>query len=210
GKRRDPASRTMLREAIRRSRATMTPTTSAMTTRPGSPEEIAQLKSLIRAVPDWPKPGILFYDITTLLKDERALARLMDILAARFAGEGIDLVAGIEARGFIFAPALAYRLEAGFVPIRKPNKLPAETVSVRYALEYGSDELAVHRDAIQAGQRVLIMDDLAATGGTAAASAELVEKLGGTVVALAFAIELAFLQPRAKLAGREVFSVLQY
>ncbi|MGH9535977.1 MAG: adenine phosphoribosyltransferase [Terriglobales bacterium] len=177
---------------------------------PASPEDVARLKSLIREVPDWPKPGILFYDITTLLKDGPALARLMDIFAARFARDRIDLVAGIEARGFIFAPAVACRLGAGFVPLRKPNKLPAAAVSVRYALEYGSDELAAHQDAIQPGQRVLIVDDLAATGGTAAAAAELVEKLGGEVAALAFAIELRFLHPRAKLGGREVFSVLQY
>lgn len=177
---------------------------------PASPADIVRLKSLIREVPDWPKPGILFYDITTLLKDAPALARLMAIFTARFQPQHVDLVAGIEARGFIFGPALACQLGAGFVPIRKPNKLPAATESVRYALEYGCDELAIHRDAVRAGQRVLIVDDLAATGGTAAASAELVEKLGGTVVALAFAIELDFLHPRARLAGREVFSVLQY
>ncbi len=178
--------------------------------RPVSPEDIAHLKSLIREVPDWPKPGILFYDITTLLKNGPALARLVDIFTERFRSARIDLVAGIEARGFIFAPALAYRLGTGFVPIRKPKKLPAESVSVRYALEYGSDELAAHRDAIQSGQRVLIVDDLAATGGTAAATAELVEKLGGEVAAMAFAIELEFLHPRTKLGGHDVFSVLQY
>jgi adenine phosphoribosyltransferase len=178
--------------------------------RPASPEDIAHLKSLIREVPDWPKPGILFYDITTLLKNGPALARLVDIFTDRFRRERIDLVAGIEARGFIFAPAVAYRLGTGFVPIRKPKKLPAASVSVRYALEYGSDELAAHRDAIQSGQRVLIVDDLAATGGTAAATAELVQNLGGEVAAMAFAIELEFLHPRAKLGGHEVFSVLQY
>lgn len=191
-------------------RAEAEPLPTATLLHPASPGDIARLKALIREVPDWPKPGILFYDITTLLKDGPALARLLAIFAARFQSERVDLVAGIEARGFIFGPALACQLGAGFVPIRKPNKLPAATASVRYALEYGSDELAIHRDAVQPGQRVLIVDDLAATGGTAAASAELVEKLGGTVVALAFAIELDFLHPRAKLAGREIFSVLHY
>ena len=146
--------------------------------RPASPEDIAHLKSLIREVPDWPKPGILFYDITTLLKNGPALARLVDIFTDRFRRERIDLVAGIEARGFIFAPAVAYRLGTGFVPIRKPKKLPAASVSVRYALEYGSDELAAHRDAIQPGQRVLIVDDLAVVdkNGT---SASIVRRAAG-------------------------------
>lgn len=191
-------------------RSEAAPLPTATLSQPAPPGDIARFKALIREVPDWPKPGILFYDITTLLKDGPALARLLAIFAGRFQDERIEIVAGIEARGFIFGPALALQLGAGFVPIRKPNKLPAATESVRYALEYGSDELAIHRDAVQPGQRVLIVDDLAATGGTAAASAELVEKLGGTVVALAFAIELEFLQPRTKLAGREVFSVLSY
>lgn len=191
-------------------RSEAAPLPTATLSQPAPPGDIARFKALIREVPDWPKPGILFYDITTLLKDGPALARLLAIFAGRFRDERIEIVAGIEARGFIFGPALALQLGAGFVPIRKPNKLPAATESVRYALEYGSDELAIHRDAVQPGQRVLIVDDLAATGGTAAASAELVEKLGGTVVALAFAIELEFLQPRTKLAGREVFSVLSY
>lgn len=169
-----------------------------------------ELKRYIREVPDWPKPGILFYDITTLLKNGAAFARLIDALAERFIARGIDVVAGIEARGFIFGPALAYRLNAGFVPIRKPRKLPAATESVTYALEYGTDTLEIHRDAIHAGQRVLIVDDLAATGGTARAAAELVGKLGGEVAALAFVIELTFLSPRQKLGAYDIFSVLQY
>ncbi|HZT74211.1 MAG TPA: adenine phosphoribosyltransferase [Terriglobales bacterium] len=169
-----------------------------------------ELKRYIREVPDWPKPGILFYDITTLLKNGAAFARLIDVLAERFIARGIDVVAGIEARGFIFGPALAYRLNAGFVPIRKPRKLPAATESVTYALEYGTDTLEIHRDAIHTGQRVLIVDDLAATGGTARAAAELVGKLGGEVAALAFVIELTFLSPRQKLGAYDIFSVLQY
>lgn len=168
------------------------------------------LKRHIREVPDWPKPGILFYDITTLLKNGAAFARLIDALAERYIDSGVEVVAGIEARGFIFGPALAYRLNAGFVPIRKPRKLPAATESVTYALEYGTDTLEVHRDAVHAGQKVLIVDDLAATGGTARAAAELIAKLGGQIAALAFVIELTFLHPREKLAGYDVFSVLQY
>jgi len=169
-----------------------------------------ELKTYIREVPDFPKPGILFYDITTLLKQPQPLARLVDALAERYAGQGIEVVAGIEARGFIFGPALAYRLGAGFVPIRKPRKLPAATVSVEYSLEYGTDRIEMHRDAIAPGQRVLIVDDLIATGGTAAASAQLVEQVGGIVVGLAFVVELTFLPGRQKLAGREVFSLMQY
>lgn len=169
-----------------------------------------QLKKYIREVPDWPKPGILFYDITTLLKNGAAFAQLIDALAERFIDSDIDLVVGIEARGFIFGPALAYRLNAGFVPIRKPRKLPAATETVTYALEYGSDTLEIHRDAVQPGQKVLIVDDLAATGGTALAAAQLIAKLGGKVAAFAFVIELSFLKPREKLAGYDIFSVLQY
>jgi len=168
------------------------------------------LKKLIREVPDYPKPGILFYDLTTLLKDKQGFHSLIDRLCDHYNGHTIDLVAGMEARGFIFAPALAYRLGAGFVPVRKPKKLPAKTVSVSYALEYGIDSLEVHEDAIQPGQRVLICDDLLATGGTALATAKLIEKLGAKVEGAAFAVELTFLNGRAKLPGFDVFSLIKY
>jgi adenine phosphoribosyltransferase len=168
------------------------------------------LKKLIREVPGFPKPGILFYDITTLLKDADGLAAVIGALKARYAATPIDLVLGIEARGFVFAPALACALGKGFVPVRKPNKLPAETVKAEYALEYGTDALEIHKDAIEPGQKVLIVDDLLATGGTAAAVAGLVEKLGGTVAGLAFVVELDFLSGRGKLAGRDVFSLVHY
>lgn len=172
--------------------------------------QIKALKALIREVPDFPKPGILFYDITTLLKSGPALAGLVDLLAQHYSAQEIEVVAGIEARGFIFGPALAYRLGAGFVPIRKPRKLPAPTIAVEYALEYGSDRLEMHRDAVTPGQRVLIVDDLIATGGTAKASAQLVEELGGQVAGLAFIVELTFLHGRDKLAGFDVTSLLSY
>src|SRR6266567_8938123 len=168
------------------------------------------LKDLVRTVPDFPKPGILFYDITTLLKDKKGFAQLTDALAAHYIGKEIDLVLGIEARGFIFGPALAYRLNAGFVPVRKPKKLPAKTTSVSYSLEYGTDSLEIHEDAIQPGQRVIICDDLLATGGTAAATAKLIQQLGGTVEGAAFAVELTFLNGRKKLNGVDVFSLIQY
>ena len=168
------------------------------------------LKKLIREVPDFPKPGILFYDITTLLKVPAGFRRVIDELTARYRDAHISLVLGIEARGFIFAPALAYALGAGFVPARKPGKLPAETARVTYDLEYGSDSVEAHRDAISGGARVLIVDDLLATGGTAAAAARLVEQLGGKVAGLAFVVELTFLGGRSKLAGYDVFSLLQY
>src|SRR5580692_11872474 len=158
------------------------------------------LKSLIREVPDFPKPGILFYDITTLLKDAKGLHELIDALGAGYAGKGIDKVIGIESRGFIFAPAVAYALGAGFVPVRKPKKLPAAISSISYDLEYGSDNLEVHTDAISKGTRVLIVDDLLATGGTARAVTQLVEGLGGVVVGLGFVVELTFLNGRGKLA----------
>ena len=169
-----------------------------------------QLKQLIREVPDFPKPGILFYDITTLLKDPTGLKAVIDAFKERYQHKGIESVLGIEARGFIFAPALAYAIGAGFVPIRKPKKLPARTVREEYQLEYGSDSLEIHADAIQPGQSVLIVDDLLATGGTAAAVARLVEKLGGEVAGLGFVVELDFLKGREKLAGYDVFSLLQY
>lgn len=168
------------------------------------------LRKLIREIPDYPKPGILFYDITTLLKDQRGFHSLVDSLCSHYNGRPIDVVAGIEARGFIFAPALAYRLNAGFVPIRKPKKLPWQTASVTYQLEYGSDQLEIHRDAVQPGQRVLICDDLLATGGTASAAVALVRQLGGDVAGFAFAVELNFLNGRAKLPGIDVFSLLKY
>jgi adenine phosphoribosyltransferase len=168
------------------------------------------LRTLIREIPDHPKPGILFYDLTTLLQDPRGFHSLVDQLCDHYIGEKIDVVAGIEARGFIFAPALAYRLNAGFVPVRKPKKLPWKTAAVSYQLEYGSDQLEIHEDAIKAGQNVLLCDDLLATGGTAAAAIELIRKLGGKVAGAAFAVELNFLHGRAKLAGVDVFSLLKY
>jgi len=168
------------------------------------------LKQLIREVPDFPKPGILFYDITTLLKAPAGLRAVIDGLQDHYRDAKVDVVLGIEARGFIFAPALAYALGAGFVPVRKPKKLPAETVRVTYDLEYGTDTLEMHRDAVSKGTRVLIVDDLLATGGTAAAAARMVESAGGVVAGVGFVVELTFLLGRAKLAGRQVFSLLQY
>ncbi len=168
------------------------------------------LKKLIREVPDFPKKGILFYDITTLLKDRLGFARLIDALSANYIGKEIDLVLGMEARGFIFGPALAYRLNAGFVPVRKPGKLPAETVKISYELEYGSNALELHKDAIQPGQRILIVDDLLATGGTAVATADLASRLGAKIAGLAFVVELDFLKGREKLAKYDVFSLLHY
>jgi adenine phosphoribosyltransferase len=168
------------------------------------------LKELIREVPDFPKPGILFYDITTLLKDAGGLRAAIDGLRERYKNTKIDVVLGIEARGFIFAPAVAYALGLGFIPVRKPKKLPAETVRMEYALEYGTDSVEIHKDAIQPGQRVLVIDDVLATGGTAAAVAKLVEKLGGKVAGVGFVIELDFLHGRDKLTGHEVFSLLHY
>ena len=169
-----------------------------------------QLKKLIREVPDFPKKGILFYDITTLLKDKAGFATLIDLFSEHYIGRQIDLILGMEARGFIFGPALAYRLNAGFVPVRKPGKLPAATARVEYELEYGSNVLEVHKDAIQKGQRVLIVDDLLATGGTAEATARLVKSLGGEIAGLAFVVELDFLKGRDKLQAHDVFSLLHY
>lgn len=171
---------------------------------------VERLKARIRHVPDFPKPGILFYDITTLLKDRAGFRDAIDAIAQPFADESIDIVAGVESRGFIFGAALADRLGTGFVPVRKKGKLPAATLEVTYALEYGTDSLEVHADAIAAGQRVLIVDDLLATGGTARATASLVRRLGGDVRALAFLVELTFLGGRGKLEGERVVSVLQY
>jgi len=169
-----------------------------------------ELKKLIREVPDYPKPGILFYDVTTLLKDKQGFHTMIDKLCSHYDGHTVDLVAGIEARGFIFAPALAYRLGAGFVPVRKPNKLPSKTASISYALEYGTDTLEIHEDAVKPGNRVIICDDLLATGGTAAATAKLIQQLGGVVEGAAFAVELTFLGGRKKLNGLDVFSLIQY
>ncbi len=169
-----------------------------------------ELKSMIREVPDFPKPGINFYDITTLLKHPEGLRKTVDALSAQFAGEKVDAVIGIEARGFIFAPALAYHMGAGFVPVRKPRKLPAECAAISYDLEYGQDTLEIHRDAIGEGHRILIADDLLATGGTARAVVDLVEGLGGTVAGLVFVVELEFLPGRQKLEGYDVRSLIKY
>lgn len=168
------------------------------------------LKKLVREVPDFPKKGILFYDITTLLKDKAGFATLIDALADHYVGMNIDLVLGIEARGFIFGPALAYRLNAGVVPVRKPGKLPAATAKYDYSLEYGTNTLEIHKDAIQKGQRVIIVDDLLATGGTAEATTKLALSLGAEVVGLAFIVELDFLKGREKFKGYDVFSLLHY
>ena len=169
-----------------------------------------ELKRMIREVPDFPKKGILFYDITTLLKDKAGFKKVIDALTNQIRPLQPDAVLGIEARGFIFAPALAYNLSAGFVPVRKPKKLPAETERISYELEYGMDTLEVHKDAIKAGMRVVVADDLLATGGTALASVRLAEKLGGKVVAVSFVIELEALKGRERLAGYDVVSLLKY
>lgn len=168
------------------------------------------LKKLIREVPDFPKPGILFYDITTLLKDPGGLRDVMAALRDAVADVEFDVVAGIESRGFVFGPSVAQEFGKGFVPVRKPGKLPAQTEQVEYELEYGTDSLEIHKDAVSAGTRVLIVDDLLATGGTAKAVAELVEKLGGKVAAMAFVVELDFLNGRGKLVGYQVRSLLHY
>ena len=169
-----------------------------------------ELKKLIREVPDWPKPGILFYDLTTLLQDAGGLRTVIDKLAGHYKSEKIDVVAGIEARGFIFAPAVACQLGVGFIPVRKPKKLPWKTASVSYALEYGNDTLEIHQDAVKPGQRVLVCDDLLATGGTAAATVQLLRQIGADVVGLGFAVELTFLHGRKKLPNLDVYSLIQY
>ena len=168
------------------------------------------LKQHIRHVPDFPKAGILFYDITTLLRNAEGFAMTIEMLANPFVGQGIDVVVGIESRGFILGAAVAERIKAGFIPIRKPGKLPSKTLKESYALEYGTDALEVHEDAVERGQRVLIVDDVLATGGTASAAGQLVRKMGGDLHALAFLIELQFLNGKSKLAGEKVYSVLQY
>ena len=168
------------------------------------------LKEHIRHVPDFPKPGILFYDITTLLQKPDGLKATIDRLSEPYAGQGIDAVIGIESRGFILGAPVAERIGAGFIPIRKPGKLPAKSFRESYALEYGTDALEIHEDAIQKAQRVLIVDDVLATGGTAAAAVGLVKQLGGELHGLAFLIELLFLSGKARLPGERVYSVLQY
>ena len=169
-----------------------------------------ELKKLIREVPDFPKPGILFYDITTVLKDKSGFRRIIEALTEQIRPYGADAVLGIEARGFIFAPALAYNLGAGFVPVRKPKKLPAATERISYELEYGVDTLEIHKDAVKPGARIVIADDLLATGGTSLATVRLAEKLGGNVVAVSFVIELEALKGRDRLKGYEVVSLLKY
>lgn len=170
----------------------------------------ADYRALIREVPDFPKPGILFYDITTLLKDQKAFAAIADELTVYYQGKGVSKVVGIESRGFIYGGVLAQRLNAGFVPVRKPGKLPADCFEVKYSLEYGANSLAVHRDAILKGEQVLIVDDLLATGGTAAATVSLVRQLGGEIVGLDFLVELQGLNGRAKLAGYPIHSTILY
>lgn len=171
---------------------------------------IVNYQALIREVPDFPKPGILFYDITTLLKNPTAVQSLADQLTTRYLDRGVTKVVGIESRGFIFGGILAARLGAGFVPVRKPGKLPADSYEVKYSLEYGNNSLAVHRDAIEIGEHVLIVDDLLATGGTAEATVNLVRQLGGTIVGLDFLVELKSLNGREKLVGYDVHSTITY
>ena len=173
-------------------------------------QRIDDLKAAIREIPDWPKKGILFYDVTTLLKQGRCFEQAINALIDPYRKTQVDLVLGIEARGFIFAPPVAYALKAGFVPVRKPGKLPAAKLQVNYELEYGTDSLEIHQDAIEPGQRVLIVDDLIATGGTANAVAEMVETMGATVVGFAFVVELTFLHGRDKLTKYNVHSLLKY
>lgn len=168
------------------------------------------LKSRIRHVPDFPKPGILFYDVTTLLRDPEGFRLAIDSLADPYRKTPIDVVVGIESRGFILGSAVADRIGAGFVPVRKVGKLPSATLRASYALEYGTDALEIHRDGVETGQRVLIVDDLLATGGTAKATVDLVRQLGGTVEGVAFLIELVALEGRKRLAGEKVMAVLQY
>jgi len=168
------------------------------------------LKQQIRSVPDFPKAGILFYDITTLLRDPIGFRTAIDRLALPFRDRGIEAVVGIESRGFILGGAVAQSLGAGFIPVRKPGKLPAKAIKETYNLEYGQDALEIHEDAIEKGQKILVVDDVLATGGTAAATAQLVRKLGADLQGMAFLIELLFLNGKAKLPGEQVFSVLQY
>jgi adenine phosphoribosyltransferase len=172
--------------------------------------KMEKLKAAIREIPDWPKQGILFYDITTLLKEGPSFQQAVQALISPYQNKPVDVVVGIEARGFIFAASVAYALKAGFVPVRKPKKLPAATYRAQYSLEYGTDSLEIHQDAIKPGQRVLIVDDLIATGGTAKATAELVEKMGGNLLGFVFLVELEFLHGRDLLAKYDVKSILKY
>ncbi|MBL8218296.1 MAG: adenine phosphoribosyltransferase [Bryobacterales bacterium] len=169
-----------------------------------------ELKQLIREIPDFPKPGILFYDVTTLLRDKDGFGSVIDSFEEHYREQRVDVVLGIEARGFIFAPTVAYALGTGFVPVRKPKKLPWEVEAMEYQLEYGTDRLEIHKDAIKPGQHVLIIDDVLATGGTAEAVAKLVQKLGGVVAGLGFVIELDFLSGRSKLGSHPVHSLVHY
>jgi len=169
-----------------------------------------KLKGMIREVPDFPKPGILFYDLSTLLKNKTGLRSVIDLVSQEYGGRSIHKVIGIESRGFIFAPSVAYNLEAGLILVRKQGKLPSDTVQASYELEYGQDTLEMHRDAVEPGERILIVDDLIATGGTAVATAQMVAEQGGEVVALAFIVELQALNGRSRLGGFDVFSVLKY
>jgi adenine phosphoribosyltransferase len=168
------------------------------------------LQRLIRVIPDFPKPGVSFKDITTVLKDAQALRYVVQEMARHYADQDIDIVTGIESRGFIFSAPLAYEMGLGLVPIRKPGKLPAEKLRIEYSLEYGTDALEIHRDAIRPGQRVLLVDDLLATGGTISAAADLIEQLGGIVAGCAFFVELGFLGGRKRLGDREIFSLVIY
>lgn len=172
--------------------------------------QVDHLAKAIRDVPDFPKQGIIFKDITTLIKDPGLYREVIDIFHGQYAGKGIAKVAGVEARGYLFSSALAYRLGAGLIPVRKPGKLPAETVEVSYELEYGTDSVQMHKDAVGPGERVLVIDDLLATGGTAAATCELVAGQGAEVAGVAFVVELDFLKGREKLSGYDVFSILHF
>jgi adenine phosphoribosyltransferase len=172
--------------------------------------DLMDLAKMIRDVPDFPKEGIVFKDITTLIKDPEAFKRVIDLLTEHYSEQQIDVVVAVEARGYIFGAPVAYQLGVGFVPVRKVGKLPAETVRAEYELEYGTDAVEMHRDAIEPGQRVLIIDDLIATGGSAAATAHLVETLGGEVVSIAFLIELGFLKGVDKLKEYDVFTMIEY
>jgi adenine phosphoribosyltransferase len=171
---------------------------------------VDSLRAQIREVPDFPKPGILFYDITTLIKQAKPFAESIDLMVEPFKDAKVDIVVGMESRGFIFSAPMAYRLDAGFVPVRKLGKLPAETISVEYALEYGTNTLEVHKDSIAPGQRVLVVDDLLATGGTVLGTIDLVKQLKADIVGLSFLVELQFLKGRARLGGYDIHSVIQY
>lgn len=175
-----------------------------------SEQNYEKLKQYIRDVPDFPKKGIVFKDITTLLKEGDVFKKAIDILYERYRDKKIDKLVAIESRGFIFGGALAYKLDCGFIPVRKKGKLPAQTYSITYDLEYGTDTLEIHRDAINKDERILLLDDLLATGGTAKAVSELIEKMGGSIVEIAFLIELEFLRGRDKLKGRDVFTVINF